>query len=65
MPIWVYGNLNYPDANYKKRHATTYLEYEIPKRLEKKLEKYIDKEIAKFDKKCKCAACKSERKNKK
>jgi hypothetical protein len=41
-----------------KWHRTTYLEYEIPKKLSKKLSKIIEKEIKKFEKQCKCGLCK-------
>ena len=43
-------------------HKTTYLEYEIPEKLEKKLTLIIDKEIGEFHKKCKCKDCKSRKK---
>ena len=59
--ISVYGNIN-PYPQYWNHHATTYLEYEIPKRLEKKLEKMIDVELATFHKNCKCPSCKKGRK---
>jgi hypothetical protein len=45
-------------------HPTTWMEYNIPRALEKKLEKMVDKELDKFYKKCQCEDCK-ERRNKK
>ena len=41
----------------KKWHTETYIEYEIPKKIEKKLSKIIESEIKKFSKKCKCELC--------
>lgn len=42
----------------KPCHETTYLEWEIPKKLEKKLNRIIKKKIKGFIKKCKCDFCK-------
>jgi len=41
----------------KKWHTETYIEYEVPKKIEKKLSKIIESEIKKFNKKCKCELC--------
>lgn len=43
---------------WKQSHPTTYLEWEIPKKLEKKLNALIKKEIRDFRKVCKCDRCK-------
>lgn len=45
----------------KQFHATTYLEYEIPKKLEKELSKLVEDKISKFHKECKCNNCKENR----
>lgn len=45
-------------------HGTTYMEYEIPKKLEKELTKMVGKRLKEFYKECKCDSCKR-RKNKK
>lgn len=42
-------------------HETTYLEYEIPKALEKELSKMIEKRIEEFEKECQCEDCKENR----
>lgn len=59
--IMVYGNIN-PPSKYWRRHATTYLEWEIPSRLEGKLSKLIEQELKAFHKNCECPSCKKDRK---
>lgn len=46
-------------------HKTAYLEYVIPKSLEKELSKMIDKRLRQFEKECKCESCKEKRRRKK
>ena len=58
--IHVYGILPLPDEVRKKRtwHKTTWIEAEVPKKLEKKLYKMINEEVKRFKKECKCGGCK-------
>ena len=62
--VSVYGCFFSPEElrERAKWHDTTYLEYEIPKKLQKKLWKIIDKEIKQFEKKCGCGRCKLHKK---
>lgn len=66
-PVHVYGIFLTPEQikELDKYHKTTYLEYEIPKKLERKLNKIIKEEIRLFKKQCNCPSCKpSKHKNK-
>lgn len=63
IPIMVYGSFG-PRLSKKEFHGSTYLEYEIPEKLEKKLTKIVEKELSKFYKKCNCNSCKERRKRK-
>lgn len=61
--IMVYGNIQ-PPLTKKQFHGTTYLEYGIPKKLEKELTKMMNKRLKEFYKECNCESCKRRRKNK-
>lgn len=52
----------FPILTKKQFHGTTYLEYEIPKSLEKKLSKIVEKRLKQFYKECNCDRCKQDRK---
>lgn len=49
----------------KEWHGTTYLEYEIPKQLEKELSKLVENRLNQFYKECQCDNCKENRIRKK
>jgi hypothetical protein len=42
-------------------HETEWLEWELPKEIEKSATKFIEKELKKFHKKCQCENCKNNR----
>lgn len=70
--VMVYGYLQTPEEIEQERidkqmgivrhHETTYLEYSIPKELEKELEEMVDKRLAEFEQQCQCEYCKNNRK---
>lgn len=64
IPIMVYGSFG-PTLSKRQFHGTTYLEYEIPKKLEKELSKLIETKLKEFYKNCKCDSCTERRKRKK
>lgn len=64
--IWVYGPPEgWKPPTKKEFHGETYLEYAVPKKLEKELSKMIEKRLKQFYRECKCKRCKENKKRKK
>lgn len=66
VPVMIYGTLLSPQeiADRETWHEKTWLEWEIPKAIEKEVSKFISKKIKSFEKQCGCGLCQLHKKHK-